>query len=123
MAVLDTPQAMYSGMTSPYLIQNTGYNRPPTSYYGTYEQETLARLNIQQQQHYQATMARAEVELSRFAVKEERGAMPPPPQHVGFKPYSPGPGQENVPGQANQQSKVSLVLQYILVEVSVLNTK
>ena len=59
MAVLDTPQAMYSGMTSPYLIQNTGYNRPPASYYGTYEQETLARLNIQQQQHYQATMARA----------------------------------------------------------------
>ena len=100
MAVLDTPQAMYSGMTSPYLIQNPSYNRPSinSGYYGTYEQETLARYS-------QQYMARAEVELSRFSVKEERGSNVPPHQ-TAFKPYSPGPGQENVPGQANQQTKV-----------------
>ena len=109
MALLDTTQAMYGGMTSQYLIQN-GYARNST-YYRDYEQDALARLNLQQrlgsspEQHYDLH--------ARLLVKEERlgGALAHnsdsyPTTGTAFKPYC-SPGQENVPHHPNQSGKVS----------------
>ena len=109
MALLDTTQAMYGGVSSGYLIQN-GYARN-SSYYREYEQDALARLNLQQrlasspEQHYDLH--------ARLLVKEERlGSLPPSlesysPSPTAFKPYS-SPGQENLPlpHHVNQQTKV-----------------
>ena len=109
MALLDTTQAMYGGMTSQYLIQN-GYARNST-YYRDYEQDALARLNLQQrlgsspEQHYDLH--------ARLLVKEERLASLPPniepycSSPTAFKPYS-SPGQENLPlpQHVNQPTKV-----------------
>lgn len=108
MALLDTTQAMYGGVTSQYLIQN-GYARN-SSYYREYEQDALARLNLQQrlgsspEQHYDLH--------ARLLVKEERlGGLGGPSESysssgTAFKPYS-SPGQENVPHNQNQPAKVS----------------
>ena len=104
MALLDTPQAMYgsmSSMTSQYLIQN-GYNR--NNYYRDYEQDTIARLNIQQRLH--ASPEQQYDFHTRLFVKEERlGGGSEGLHHTAFKPYSPG--QENLPHHANQQTKVT----------------
>ena len=83
MALLDTPQPMYGGMTSPYLIQNT-YTRPYT--YRDYSSDTIARFNFHQRLQVSPEYCRS--------VKEEFTA--------AFKPYSPG--QENLPfnGSANK---------------------
>ena len=110
MALLDTTQAMYGGVTSQYLIQN-GYASARNSYYRDYEQDALARLNLQQrlgsspEQHYDLH--------ARLLVKEERLASLPPniepycPSPTAFKPYS-SPGQENLPlpQHVNQPAKV-----------------
>ena len=110
MALLDTTQAMYGGVTSQYLIQN-GYARN-SSYYREYEQDALARLNLQQrlgsspEQHYDLH--------ARLLVKEERlaGLAPATESYcssavTAFKPYC-SPGQENVPHHPpNLQAKVS----------------
>ena len=106
MALLDTTQAMYGGVTSQYLIQN-GYARN-SSYYREYEQDALARLNLQQrlgsspEQHYDLH--------ARLLVKEERlGGLGGPSESyssgTAFKPYA-SPGQENVPHNHNQPAKV-----------------
>ncbi len=76
MALLDTPQPMYGGMGSPYLIQNT-YTRPYS--YRDYSSETIARFNFHQRLQVSPEYCRS--------VKEEFSA--------AFKPYSPG--QENLP--------------------------
>ena len=86
MALLDTPQAMYPGMTSQYLIQNT-YSR---GYYRDYDQEAITRFNIHQR------LQMSPEYCSSRSVKEELS--------TAFKPYSPG--QENLSTQANQQTKV-----------------
>ena len=91
MALLDTPQAMYGSMSSPYLMQNP-YSRVQ-GYYRDYEQETIARLNIHQR-------LQVSPEYSSRSVKEEFG--------TAFKPYSPG--QENLPTQTNNHSKVFTTL-------------
>ena len=110
MALLDTTQAMYGGMTSQYLIQN-GYHARSSTYYRDYEQDALARLNLQQrlgsspEQHYDLH--------ARLLVKEERlGSLPSNiepycPSPTAFKPYS-SPGQENLPlpQHVNQPTKV-----------------
>ena len=109
MALLDTTQAMYGGVTSQYLMQS-GYRN--SAYYREYEQDALARLNLQQrlgsspEQHYDLH--------ARLLVKEERlgGSLGPssessyPPAGTAFKPYC-SPGQENVPHHPNQSGKVS----------------
>ena len=111
MALLDTTQAMYGGVSSQYsqLLQN-GYGRP-SQYYRDYEQDALARLNLQHrlgscstEQHYDLH--------ARLLVKEERlGSSLPPniepysPSPTAFKPYS-SPGQENLPQHVNQPTKV-----------------
>ena len=79
MALLDTPQPMYGGMTSPYL--NT-YSR---QYYRDYQTDTIARFNFHQRLQVSPEYCRQ--------VKEELGA---------FKPYSPG--QENIPANINNSS-------------------
>ena len=110
MALLDTTQAMYGGMTSQYLIQN-GYHARSSTYYRDYEQDALARLNLQHrlgscstEQHYDLH--------ARLLVKEERlGSSLPPniepysPSPTAFKPYT-SPGQENLPQHVNQPTKV-----------------
>ena len=106
MALLDTTQAMYGGVTSQYQ-----YLSARNSYYRDYEQDALARLNLQQrlgsspEQHYDLH--------ARLLVKEERLASLPPniepycPSPTAFKPYS-SPGQENLPlpQHVNQPAKV-----------------
>ena len=108
MALLDTTQAMYGGVTSQYLMQS-GYRN--SAYYREYEQDALARLNLQQrlgsspEQHYDLH--------ARLLVKEERLASLPPniepycSSPTAFKPYS-SPGQENLPlpQHVNQPTKV-----------------
>lgn len=92
MALLDTPQAVYGSMTSPYLIQNP-YSR---GYYRDYEQDTITRLNI-----HQRLQASPEYPAAGRSVKEEFS--------TAFKPYS-SPGQENLPVHHNQQTKVFTTL-------------
>ena len=106
MALLDTPQSMYGSMTSQYLIQN-GYTR--NSYYRDYEQDALARLNLQQRLHHSPEQAHYDLH-ARLFVKEERLASIGENYNTAFKPYnSTSPtDQENVPHHANQQNKVKL---------------
>ena len=96
MALLDTPQPMYGGMTSPYLIQNTYATAAAgRQYYRDYSSaDTIARFNIQQR-------LQVSPEYCRRSVKEE---------FTAFKPYnsSSSPGQENLP--ANAGSAASKVL-------------
>ena len=105
MALLDTPQTMYGSMTSQYLIQN-GYTR--NSYYRDYEQDTLARLNLQQRLHSSPEQQHYDLH-ARLLVKEERLGSIAESYNTAFKPYVHGgssPDQENIPHHANQQVKV-----------------
>ena len=88
MALLDTPQAMYPGMTSQYLIQNS-YSR---GYYRDhYDQEAITRFNIHQRLQMSPEYSNCR------SVKEEGG--------TAFKPYT-SPAQKNISTQANQHTKV-----------------
>ena len=104
MALLDTPQSMYGSMTSQYLIQN-GYTR--NSYYRDYEQDALARLNLQQRLHSSPEQPHYDLH-ARLFVKEERLASIGENYNTAFKPYaSVSPDQENVSHHANTQNKVN----------------